>query len=419
LQKARSVWHELGMAKWALAPGYVAALLLGCAAERSVAPQGAASPGEGHGAREIGAHEEGAAEARAASSELRVGTSGDYAPFSVRDESGAVHGFDAEIAERLTQDLGLQLRWVSFRWPDLSRQLEANEFDVAMGGVTWQPARAALGYMTRAVARGGPCLLGDAAAPRVAVNLGGVLEAWARSHLADRVLVTVTDNGSLPGLLAEGRVGAIVTDSFELHAFARPGWAARCEPALARKVYWVAPGRGRDLGARIDAWLGAHTSDVQAAQRRWFGAEQRLDATTELVDLLARRLAFMPLVAELKASRGLPLEDREREREVVESAASGARRLGLPETAVVELFRLQIELSKAVQQRQREPSRLDLGRQIRPALIELGERMLEALARARVEGRLAQLTLDDLELLSPWLRDPEREQMLSALQSIH
>jgi ABC-type amino acid transport substrate-binding protein/chorismate mutase len=395
------------MSKRAFALACVVATLPGCASERARAPRETAPPGDV------------AAAAESPSAALRVGTSGDYAPFSVRDAAGAVHGFDADIAERLAHDLGLELRWVAFRWPDLTRQLEANEFDVAMGGVTWQPSRAVLGYMTRAVARGGPCLLGDASAPRVAVNLGGVLETWARSHLTDRELITVTDNTSLPALLAAGSVGAVVTDSFELHAFARPGWASRCELALARKVYWIAPGRARDLGVRIDAWLGAHTPEVQVAQRRWFGEEQRLDAATELVDLLARRFAFMPLVAELKARGGQPIEDRERERQVVEAAGRRARELGLPEAAVAELFRLQIELSKAVQLRQREPSTLDLGSQIRPALIELGDRILEALARARAEGRLARLTLDELALLSPWLADPEREQVLSALRAIH
>src|SRR4051812_2574583 len=38
---------------------------------------------------------------------LRVGTSGDYAPFSLRDASGTVRGFDVEIAEALAGDLGL------------------------------------------------------------------------------------------------------------------------------------------------------------------------------------------------------------------------------------------------------------------------------------------------------------------------
>src|SRR5690349_9175603 len=82
---------------------------------------------------------------------LRVGTSFDYAPFSTRDSAGKVAGFDAEIAQLLAHDLALELEWVGFRWPTLQAQIERGEFDVAMAGVTWQPARAVVGYMTRAV----------------------------------------------------------------------------------------------------------------------------------------------------------------------------------------------------------------------------------------------------------------------------
>lgn len=359
-----------------------------------------------------------AASAAASLPVLRVGTSGDYAPFSTRDGAGELRGFDVELAGELARELGFELRWVPFRWPELARQLAAGEFDVAMGGVTWQPARDVAGYMTRAVARGGPCLLGDAAAARVAVNRGGILESWARSHLADRELVTVDDNQSLPERLATGSVGAIVTDSFELHAFARPGWASRCEPALARKVYWVAPAAPDELGARIDAWLGSHTERVSAAQERWIGERQRLDASTHLVDLIARRFAFMPLVAALKAERNLPIEDLPREREVLAAVGDGARREGLPERAAVELFALQIELSKAVQRRQKEPSALELGAQIRPALSALGDRILAALAEARRDERLGALGPADLELLSPWLTPDERERLRRALLAV-
>ena len=353
-----------------------------------------------------------------ATSELRVGTSGDYAPFSTRREDGSLGGFDVELAERLASDLGLGLRWVPFRWPELNALIERGELDVAMGGVTWQPARAVVGYMTRAVARGGPCLLGDASARRVGVNHGGVLEAWARGHLADRELVVVDDNQSLPRLLESGSVGAIVTDSFERRAFERPGWRSRCEPALARKVYWVGPARAAELGTRIDAWLAQNSAWIQEAQERWFGQRQKLDATTHLVDLLARRLAFMPIVSAFKEQRGLSIEDLAREREVLDAAAAAARSAGLPEAKVVELFALQIELSKAVQQRQREPSSLDVPGQVRPALSELGERIVQALAVARAERQLERLELSDLELVSPWLVPAESERLLASLRAI-
>lgn len=302
-----------------------------------------------------------------------------------------------------------------FRWPALKQQMQDGELDVAMGGITWQPARAVLGYMTRAVARGGPCVLGDVTAARVAVNQGGVLEAWARGHFADRELVTVSDNTSLPALLAEDRAGAIVTDSFELRVFARPGWASRCEPPLWRKVYWVGPRFGAELGARIDGWLRQNPARLQAAHERWFGAQQRMDAATHLTDLIARRFAFMPHVAAAKAARGLAIEDPAREREVLDGVAQSARELQLPAQAAVELFALQIELSKAVQRRQREATQLELS-EIRPALTELGRRILEALAEARAERR-APLALPDLELLSPWLTLEERARLLASLRA--
>ncbi len=348
--------------------------------------------------------------------ELRVGTSGDYAPFSERDAAGQLRGLDVDIAEQLAADLGLKVRWVPFRWPALKQQMQDGELDVAMGGITWQPARAVLGYMTRAVARGGPCVLGDATAARVAVNQGGVLEPWARSRFADRELVTVSDNTSLPALLADGRAGAIVTDSFELRVFMRPGWVSHCEPPLWRKVYWVGPRHGAELGARIDGWLRRNAARLQSAHERWLGAPQRLDAATHLTDLLARRFAFMPLVAGAKAAQGLPIEDLAREREVLDGMAQSARELRLPERAVMELFALQIELSKDVQRRQSEATPLELA-EMRPALTETGQRILKALADARAERQLAALAPADLDLLSPWLTLEERARLLASLQA--
>jgi cyclohexadienyl dehydratase len=348
--------------------------------------------------------------------ELRVGTSGDYAPFSIGAPPGPVGGFDAEIAEAMAGDLGVRLRWMTFRWGDLARELAEDKFDVAMAGITWQPARAVLGYMTRAVARGGTCLVGDPKAARVAVNRGGALETWSHAHLSDRELVFVDDNRSLPDLLASARVAAIVTDSFEQRWFRRPSWALTCEPPLARKVYWVGPGHP-DLGPRIDAWLVAHRVVVSAAQERWFGERQRLDEVADLVDLLARRMAFMPLVAEIKSRRGLPIEDVDRERKVIEGAAANARGRGLPELPVRRFFELQIELSKAVELRMQERSALDLEKQIRPALNELGTRTVGALGRAREAHALPSCTLADLEPLSPWLNEGERARVLTLLQA--
>lgn len=218
----------------------------------------------------------------ASSPPLRVGTSGDYSPFSMRDsKTGLRSGFDIDVAQHMARDWGVTIHWVDFVWPNLQASVESNRFDVGMSGITWRRSRAEVGQMTQAVAVGAPCLLGDLNAQRVAVNHGGALEAWARVALADRTLLTVDDNQSLPDLLAAGKVGALVTDSFELASFERAGWKSRCEAATWRKVYWVAPARAKQLTPRINRWLTRHQPLLQQLRKKWFGREQLAEGKPE------------------------------------------------------------------------------------------------------------------------------------------
>lgn len=64
-------------------------------------------------------------------------------------------------------------------------------------------------------------------------------------------------------------------------------------------MYWSAPGH-EALGHAIDGWLEQNAERVHAAQERWFGERQALRPIDHVSDLLARRLAFMPLVAGAK-----------------------------------------------------------------------------------------------------------------------
>jgi cyclohexadienyl dehydratase len=212
-------------------------------------------------------------------------------------------------------------------------------------------------------------------------------------------------------------VRAIVTDSFELRAFTRPGWTSQCEPRITRKVYWVAPGH-EALAHSIDDWLATHVERVQATQERWLGERQPLRPLDHLSDLLARRLAFMPLVAGAKAKAGLPIEDLAREQQVLDATLASARRQGLPEARVRDFFALQMTLAKAVQRRKSEETTLELAGQLRPALNELGDRILDAVAVAVQAGELRTATLADLETMTPWLEEAERGRLLEAMRGL-
>jgi cyclohexadienyl dehydratase len=342
---------------------------------------------------------------------LRVGTSGDYAPFS---KQGL--GFDVEVATRMATDLGYRIEWVPFTWPELQEKVAANAFDVGMSGITWRADRSVVGEMSRAVAAGGPCVLSRKAPGTVAVNRGGILEQWARARFPAPQIRAVDDNLALPRLLEQGEVDAIVTDSFELAHFTRPGWTAQCDPPRDRKVYWVSAAREAELAPRIDAWLAEHEPQLRALRARWLGAESGWTPVDHLIDLLARRLALMPAVAAYKRANGLPIEDKPREAIVLQEALDAATAAGLEKESVRALFAEQIELAKAVQQRATAVPPLDLDTVLRPELSRLGDRILSALAASAAE--LPQLQPEQLDLLVPLLEADERQRLLEALRAV-
>lgn len=352
---------------------------------------------------------------------LRVGTSGDYPPFStvegVADEETARLGFDIEVAERLASDLGFDLDFRPFDWPELAASMAADDFDLAMSGVTWRPGRAAVGWMSRAVAAGGPCVVSSAAAPepprRVAVNRGGILERWTRERLGgDSEIIAVDDNLSLPGRLERDEVDAFVTDSFEVEHFGRDGWRRRCEPPIDRKVFWVAPDRADQLGLAVDRWIQRNEHWLEARRQEWFGRGQHRDELDHLLDLTARRLAFMQPVASWKSARGVPIEDLEREQAVLEAAERSAARFGLDPKPVRDWFALQIDLAKAVQRRAPEVAPTLELEAIRPALIRLGERQVRSLRALRSQaGSGLSVAGPDLQVLTPYLTAAEVERV--------
>jgi cyclohexadienyl dehydratase len=348
---------------------------------------------------------------------LRVGTSGDYAPFSVGGlEPGSTPtGLGPDVARAFAADRGLEVQFVPFRWPDLLADLEASRFDVAMGGITVRPERSIAGIFTVPVATSGAvALVPDRSEVRetaqldrpdvvIAVNAGGHLERVVRAHFPHATVLAIPDNARVLAALLDRRADAAVTDTGEA-----PHWLAR-ESGLRvvgpftrdRKSVLVAADRP-DLAADLDAWLLAAEADGTLAglRARAFGATPAPEATaTPLGSLLAaldERLALMPDVAEAKRASGSAIEVPDREAKVIETAveevrrrlpqATAGRRTDLDaerEAAVRSLFRAQIEAAKQIQfatlarpptTRSNPPP--DLDARLRPALDRIGDRIV-------------------------------------------
>ncbi len=384
------------------------------------------------------------------SSTLRVGTSGDYEPFSF-DAGGTPGGFDVALAKAYAAERGLGVELVRFRWPDLLGDLAAGRFDVVMSGITVRPRRSVVGRFTVPVTESGAVALVrdegrfrrveqlDQRGVRIGVNAGGHLERVSRARFTSATLLFIPDNQAvLPALLDYG-VDAVVSDSFE-----GPRWRERHEDLVQlgpftrdRKAYLVRADRS-ELAADLDAWLLAREADgsLQKLRREHLGARRHPATAAPLAALVAaldERLALMPWVVAAKRRDVRPIADPLREKRVLGAAvaavAAAAERAGrepLPEEAVRAFFTAQIEAAKQVQltagrvpEPDHETAAPDLEKELRPALVRIGERIAALLLvlPTDLDRRLVSAAALD-GLRSPHLSDASRRALVEAIVSV-
>ncbi len=350
---------------------------------------------------------------------LRVGTSGNYPPFS--DWKGDhPEDFAAALLGAFAADQRLDLTWTRFRWPDLSADLRAGRFDLAADGITVRPERSVAGRFTVPVARGGAVLLlrrpawaGTAGGPplaalrqldraelRVGVNRGGHLERVAQGLFGSARVVAIAENAAVREALARGEVDAVMTTTFEA-----PRWAEglagveRIGPLTRDVVALYVRADQPELAARLDAWLLAQEQSgaLGALRDRHLGPGGGGPTATPLGALLcavAERLALMPLVADAKRRTGQAVEDPAQEARVIAAARAVVVRAAAdrgapppPDVAIDAFFRAQMEAAKAVQQRVGDVQQragapaFSLEDDLRPAIARITARLAFLLVR--------------------------------------
>ena len=223
-----------------------------------------------------------------ASGTLRVGSTGDYKPFTYRDPAtGAFSGFDIDMAESLAKALGVKVEFVPTKWSDLMKDFEADRFDIGMGGISVTLDRARKAYFSLPMLREGKTpitrcenvakfdALADIDKPgvRVIVNPGGTNERFARANARNAAITVFPDNTKIFDEIAAGRADLMMTDASETRFQQKqhPGVLCAVHPDkpfdFAEKAYLLP----RDTGLKqfVDQWLhlqmetGAFTSTLK------------------------------------------------------------------------------------------------------------------------------------------------------------
>lgn len=222
---------------------------------------------------------------------LRVGLTGDYAPFSSFDAAtSGFSGFDVEMAQSLGEALGVKVEFVRTSWPKLASDFAADQFDVAMGGISITLDRQKKGLFSTPIMREGKTPIArcadkerfgtlaeiDQPGVRVIVNPGGTNERFARARIKQAEIKLYPDNTKIFDEIAEGRADLMMTDSSETRYQQKrhPGVLCAVHPEtpfdFAEKAYWLQ--RDIALKAFVDQWLHImrENGGYAAINQRWF-----------------------------------------------------------------------------------------------------------------------------------------------------
>jgi cyclohexadienyl dehydratase len=222
---------------------------------------------------------------------LRVGTTGDYLPFTFLDKATEkFRGFDVDMAEALGKALGVKVEFVQTAWPQLMKDFEADKFDIAMGGITITLDRQKKGPFSSPIMREGKTPIArcadqakyqtladiDKPGTRVIINPGGTNERFARANIKSAEIKVYADNVTIFDEIAKDDADVMVTDASETRYQQKlhPGVLCAVHPDqpfdFAEKAYWMQ--RDQALKDFVDQWLHIAEEDgtFKKIYARWF-----------------------------------------------------------------------------------------------------------------------------------------------------
>ncbi|MBP2309152.1 transporter substrate-binding domain-containing protein [Azospirillum melinis] len=220
---------------------------------------------------------------------LRVGTTGDYKPFTyLNPQTQKFEGMDIDLAEAMGKALGVKVEFVKTSWSNLLPDLLADKYDIAVGGVSVTLERQKKALFSDPLMRDGKTPITrcenkdrfqtvadiDKPGVRLIVNPGGTNEKFARANIRTAQIEVHPDNVTIFDQIVAGKADLMITDAVE----------TRLQQKLHPELCAVHPDQPFDFSEKafllprdivlklwVDQWLHqtVATGQYQAVFDRW------------------------------------------------------------------------------------------------------------------------------------------------------
>jgi len=210
--------------------------------------------------------------------QLRIGTTGDYAPFSIQTSAQAdinmgptYSGVDIQMAQNLARYMHVKAVFVPTTWPTLMADLKAGLFDIVMSGVSRTPERETVAFFTRAYLTGGKTAIVrcsdvdklntlahiDQPGVRIIVNPGGTNERFVKANIHGAQIEIFDDNRSIFSKIIQGDADVMITDRIEVthQSNLHPELCAAMKNNLTHQEKAYLLPRDKKLQALVNTWL--------------------------------------------------------------------------------------------------------------------------------------------------------------------
>ncbi|KKO51223.1 transporter substrate-binding domain-containing protein [Paenibacillus sp. DMB20] len=156
---------------------------------------------------------------------LRIGTEGNYPPFSYRGADGSLKGFDVELAEEVARHMEMKAVFVEKQWKDLLPGLTGGAYDAVFNQVADTAKRRGLYDFSDAYMSATPVLVvrpderdirsfRDIKGKNVAVEAVGEYRSIASRHRSNTI--QARNYSDATDLLLRRTVDAVITDSLSV-----------------------------------------------------------------------------------------------------------------------------------------------------------------------------------------------------------